>query len=197
MRALWVDAGKEADYVKAKRESMTALYFAVSDPIQDTNRRVLDAKAKGYAPGVYMAWNWPEYANLSGLLMAEKVNGYVSQLSVPVKVQFDIEKHDPGLILSCLQRWRQLQPKTDTSWTMEGHQGGWMLSDFVKVVVQLKVRVVPQCYEFDMSRLWDTLEMARDLTKRGFPDSLVSPFHDAARLPAWWQGFAFIQHRLP
>jgi hypothetical protein len=48
-----------------------------------------------------------------------------------------------------------------------------------------------------MTKTFDTLAMARDLTKRGFPDGLVTPFYDAARLPEYWDGFAFTMGRLP
>jgi hypothetical protein len=43
----------------------------------------------------------------------------------------------------------------------------------------------------------DTLVAARDLTKRGLPDGLITPFYDAARLPYAWDGFAFTMGRLP
>lgn len=200
MRALWVDAGNDANWEKAHRERFTALYYAITDPVADVRRRIAETVAHGYKPGVYMAWNWPEFANLSGVDWAERMHAMVAvveQSGVTVKVQFDIEAHDAIQIRGCLTRWRALRPKADTSWTMEGHQGGWMQPDFVKAIVAARVRVVPQCYRADMTNTWDTLEMARDLTKRGFPDALISPFHDAARLPDWWEGFAFTQGRLP
>jgi hypothetical protein len=37
----------------------------------------------------------------------------------------------------------------------------------------------------------------RDLTKRGFPESSVSMFYDAAQLGVGWDGYAFTQGRLP
>jgi hypothetical protein len=48
-----------------------------------------------------------------------------------------------------------------------------------------------------MTQVWDTLAAARDLTKRGFLDAIITPFYDAAKLPEYWNGFAFTQGRLP
>lgn len=200
MRSLWVDAGNDCDWARAHAHKMTALYYPVNDPIADVKRRVAETKAHGYTPGVYMAWNWPEFAGLSGVDMAEKMHSLVASVEaggIAVKVQFNNELHDPTLIRGMLSRWRALRPTKDTSWTMEGHQGAWMTPEFVKAIVAARIRLVPQLYNFDMTQIWDSLAMARDLTKRGFPDSLVSPFYDAAHLPHWWDGFAYTQGRLP
>lgn len=175
---------------------MTALFFPVSDPVIDVRRRCQQAKVLGYAPGLYMAWNWSEFDGLDGTTMADKMHGLVAGVNAATKVQFNIELHDPELIADCLERWRALNPKTDTSWTMEGFQGGWMTPEFVKRVLACKVRLVPQAYTGPMAAT-DTLAVARDLTKRGIPDSIISPFYDAAKLPLYWDGFAFTQGRLP
>ena len=196
MRCLWVDEGLDADFLKAKREQMTALFLPISDPIVDLTRRANEIRANNYAAGAYMAANWPMFFGMDGKTTAEYMHSRVAQIGGKLKVQFDIERHDGQYILDVLTRWRALNPTVDTSWTMEGHQGQWMTSDFVKAIVIAKIRVVPQAYGSDMTP-WCPLEMARDLTKRGFPDALVSPFHDAARLPKWWTGFAFTQARLP
>lgn len=201
MRSLWSDAGHEPDLVKAKREGMTALYLPISDPMPDLQRRANDIRAAGFACGVYMAHNpeWPQFWGISGPAIADKMHSLVAQVGGKVKVQFDYEQHTPAdyvQILGMLSRWRALNPKSDTSWTFEGHQGNTMTEGFVADIIRLHVRVVPQCYGADMTP-WCPLEMARDLTKRGFPDALISPFHDAAKLPKWWQGFAFTAQRLP
>jgi hypothetical protein len=202
VRALWTDAAQEPDLVKAKREGMTALYLPISDPMPDLQRRADTIRGAGFACGVYMAHNpqWPQFWGISGPAIADKMYALVSQVGGKLKVQFDYEQHEPNdyvQIEGMLKRFRALEPKTDVSWTMEGHQGATMNAAFVQGVLNAKVRVVPQCYDAPMANVWCPLEMARDLTKRGFPDALVSPFHDAARLPKWWQGFAFTQQRLP
>lgn len=196
MRALWVDAGSDPDFVKAQTQRITALFFPITDGVATLRRRIDLSKAMGYAPGVYMAWNWPTFDGLSGTAMAERMYTLVAALTRKVKVQFDIELHDPDLIADCLERWRALNPGFDTSWTMEAFQGGWMTTDFVDRVKAAKVRLVPQAYTGNMLAI-DPLATARDLTKAGFPDGLVSPFYDAAALPLYWDGFAFTQGRLP
>lgn len=197
MRALLVDAGNDPDWEKVKQYRITALYFPISDSVEDVARRVGDSLAHGCAGGVFMAWNWDEFEGLDGASIAERVHFKVFALGVRVKVQFDIEAHDPELVATCLERYRALNPKVDVSWTCESMQGGWMTPEFVQRVVNAKVRVVPQCYAGAMIPV-DSLAAVRDLTKRGFPDALVSPYYDAEILDRllFWDGFAFTQGRL-
>lgn len=199
MRATWVDAGNDPDWTRLSAHRITAVFLPVSDPAIDVKRRLSAAKTRGYATGLYMAWNWDEFDGLDGASVAEWMHTLVSERTpagMNVKTQFDIEEHDPEFVASCLERWRALRPKQDTSWTFESFQGGWMTPEFVTRVVNAKTRVVPQCYAGAMLPV-DTLAAARDLTKAGFPDSLISPFYDAADLPLYWDGFAFTMGRLP
>lgn len=202
MNYLWVDSGVAPDYAKGLRQQIDGYFF---DMFNVTKAELQEVKARGLAVGVYMASNWPQFQGATGPQIANIVNQQVRSLQWGTgngtpKVQFDMEEHtEVGYerIASCLEEWRRLQPKRDTSWTMEGHQGGSMSKSFVTRVLGCRVRVVPQCYDAPMAHAWCPLEMARDLVRAGFPDSLISPFHDAARLPQWWQGFAFTQNRLP
>ena len=202
MKAVWVDAGQDADWGKAQKHKLTALFYPITDPIGDLKRRVSDTNVRGYAAGVYMAWNWPQFSGLTGIGMAEMMHSLVASVEqggVPVKVQFDYEDHDPVQIRGMLARWRALRPKQSTSLTIEGHQGGWMTVEWVQAIIKLKVRMVPQLYNGAMDEHYDSLYCVRDLTSRGFPDSLVSPFYDAARVEGLlgWSGWAFTQNRLP
>ena len=199
MRALWIDAGNDPDWAKIQSHGMSALYFPVSDPAPDVKRRLNDARGRGFAVGVYMAWNWPQFAGKSGTDMAEAMHLLCTSVSPfgALKVQFDIEEHNPALIESCLTRWRALRPKQDTSWTLESFQGGWMTPDFVAKIIELRVRVVPQFYGGQMEPFAQDMAL-RDLTRRGFPEALVTGFYDAASLPLYmWDGFAFTMGRLP
>jgi hypothetical protein len=215
MRACWIDASNDADWAKMAANSMTALYYPVSDPIEDVRRRISDTKAHSYVPGVYMAWNWPAFDGLAGVDMAELMHSLVAQIEQgigPVKVQFDYEAHTPVQIRGMLSRFRALRPKQDISWTMEAFQGSWMTVEFVQALIALKVRIVPQLYRHpasgkDMADKDDYKDLLseqiaqdvalKDLLKRGFPFQSVSGFYDAAALPAWWDGFAFTMGRLP
>lgn len=200
MRAVWVDSGNDAHWEKLARHAITWVYYPANDPIPDLRRRLNDTKARGLRGGLYSAWNW--WPSEDGAGYAETMHERVLKVAPDAtnswpKIQLDDETHDPDRILRMLKRWRELRKNTDTSWTFECMQGGWMDPPFVEEVVARKVRLAPQCYLGDMSAVFDTLEVARDLTKRGFPDSLISPFYDAARLPLEWQGFAFTMGRLP
>lgn len=195
-RFLWVDANNEGDWVKAQTHRFTGLFYAVTDPPAVLNAKLVQTRARGYAAGVYMAWNWPQFDGLDGASLAERMHTQCAPLTGPYKVQFDIEEHDPDLIVACLERWRALNPRGDTSWTMESMQSGWMDSEFVKSVVDCKVRVVPQCYTGPMLPVCPRAACNR-LEDIGFPRSIVSPFYDAAKLPLYWDGFAFAQGRLP
>jgi len=152
-----------------------------------------------------MVTNWPQFIGKTPKQIAAIVNAEYTRLFIPgLKVQFDMEEHDlrpevddPNKIASTLEEWRLFRPWTGTSWTMEANQGGWMSPNFVKRILTCRVRLVPQCYNGAMTEVWDTLTYARDLTERGFPDSSISPFYDAAKLPVGWDGFAFTMGRLP
>lgn len=198
MKAVWVDAGNDPHWERIIKHGITRLYFPVSDPTADVSRRLADVKARGLIGGLYSAWSWYD---TDGAGYAEATNKRVLEIAPNAtnawpKIQLDDEEHDPDRIIRLLRRWRQLRPNTDTSWTLEVFQGGWMPPSFVEEVVRLKIRVVPQCYLGDMQPVC-TLAGARDLTVRGFPDSLITPFYDAARLPIGWDGFAFTMGRLP
>lgn len=200
IRYLWVDEGSSPDYVKGDKEGINGYFLSIREA---TKANLQAISQRNLACGVYLAYNdsWLEFYGLSGKELAEKVHAMLQLLSWSTvskpKVQFDLEMQNPTLIGDCLTHFRKLQPSRDVSWTMEGHQGGWMTPSFVSRIRLAKVRVVPQCYDAPMENVWDTLEMARDLMRKGFADSMISPFHDAAKLPKWWQGFAFTQARLP
>lgn len=196
MRAVWIDEGATPDWPRLDRNGITWIYVSVRDP---RARAILDdTLSRGFKGGVYAAWSWwdcsgPRFAEI----VDEKLKAIypLARATFP-KVQLNDETHDPARIVGMLQRWRDLRPSTDTSWTMEGMQGGWMGPEFVQSVLASKVRLVPQAYLGQMEPL-DTLAVARDLTARGFPDRIISPFYDAKNLPGEWSGWAFTQGRLP
>ena len=204
MKSLWVDAGNDPDWAKVESHQITHLFFALYDP-RVTRSYLSDVAAKGYGTGVYVVSTsdsnsaWAEFGP-AGKSFADKVSAKVTPLIVSPskpKVQLDMEEHDAVRVLEALEQFRMLHPKQDVSWTMEAGQGGWMTPEFVDAVLKCKVRLVPQCYNGAMTEVWDALTFARDLTKRGFPDSIISPFYDAAHLPVGWDGFAFTMGRLP
>ena len=202
MRALWVDSGNDPDFGKAVANGIDTFYFAMFDP-RVTKAYLENLVGQGYKVGVYMASNWEQFSGANGSGIASIVTNRVRQIAGTKKpahdfpkVQFDLEEHDPEKIALCLERWRASLPYQDTSWTMEGFQGGWMTDDFVKRVLACRVRVVPQAYIGNMEESAADMVL-RDLLRRGFPENVVSLFYDAKRLPVGWDGFAFTQGRLP
>ncbi len=196
MRYVWTDAGDDPDFNVGNRHGIDGYYFPMFDDLT-TRERLEDCKGRGYAVGLYIAWNWPQVKNSSptevaSIMSEEYKRCYVAGL----RMQYNDESHEPDKILTVLRAWRNLRSTVGTSWTMEGMQGGWMSKAFAAAVMNLKIRLAPQLYNGAMTQVWDSLAAQRDLTKRGFADLLISPFYDAAKLPHYWNGFAFTMGRL-
>lgn len=200
MRAVWVDEGNGPNWDKIHRNNITWVFVSLEDTrVTQHLQEILD---HGFKAGVYAAWNW--YPNLSGAEFATRVHTRLKAVWPQAtngfpKVQLNDETHDPARIVGMLRQWRKHRPGTDTSWTLEGMQGGWFTPELVQTVITSRVRVVPQAYYGSMApgQVYDSLATARDLTKRGIPDKMISPFYDGAQLPAFWEGWAFTQGRLP
>jgi len=204
MRFIWVDAGNDADWGKLATHGINGAFYALSDPPADLRRRLTETKKRGMAAGLYSAWNWwgldtsdgRAYAEATHERVVEVCEGLAGVSNSYPKVQLDNEDHRPDVILAMLRRWRELQPKRDTSWTLESGQGGWMTVEFTAEVVRLRVRVVPQSYTGPMARVESDFTL-RDLLRRAYPESSISLFYDAAALGVNWDGFAFTMGRLP
>lgn len=202
MKAVWVDEGNDCDYGTITKHGIKWLFYALTERDPRVTSEYLQQQVnRNYQVGVYTAWNWSEFAG-TGTEYAQKTFNLLKKRvpnlkpSFP-KVQLNMELHDPQYVIDMVVQWRKLAPNQDTSWTFEGHQAGWMSDNMVKAVKDAKIRLVPQLYSGDMSRVYDSLAECRSLVKRGFPEASVSPFYDAAQLPEWWDGFAFTMGRLP
>lgn len=209
MNAIWIDEGNDPQWEKLEAYGIDAVYFSLKDPrvtrqylVNAANHPTRSTVSGKMGVGVYVVSGWGGWGYGSELARrtfdaVRKLESSRKDVNFP-RVQFDMEEHDPGSILETLETWRGLPQMKyhSTSWTMEVMQGGWMSPEFVKRIIELKVRVVPQYY-------WGLMEPfaadvgLKDLLKRGFPESLVTGFYDAANLPVGWDGFAFTQGRLP
>lgn len=197
-RACWIDFGNDPSYAQLQTHGITEAVFDIRDP-RLTKTYLAQVQAKGLKPGVYAAWNWPETKALDGPGFADWVDAKLKALNISQNVplvHLNDETHDPVRIVHMLFRWRALRPKKRTLWSCEGAQGGWMTPDFVSDVRKCNVTVGVQLYNGAMTEVWDSLEIARDLTSRGFLNHEIAPFHDASRLPGYWSGTAFTQGRL-
>jgi hypothetical protein len=200
MRAVWVDRGNVPNWDLLRKHHITWVFIGLDEPQAFVAKQVAEIKARGLVAGVHAAWNW--YPGLSGAAFADKVDALV-RAAVPAatplhpRAQINDETHDPARIVAVLRRWRQLRPTTATSWTCEGHQGGWFTPELVKTIVETKTRVVPQAYTGPMVPT-DALAAVRDITKRGVPDSMVTPMYDGKTVTTpYAQGWFFTQGRMP
>lgn len=194
MRYVWVDAGNDPNYTKGDQHGITGYFMPMFDA-RTTRAKMQEIKGRGKAAGIYFGHGW--YGAITPQQMVDKAVAEYNRVSVPgLRVMFNIEHHDPEYIAQVLERWRKVKPTVGTSWSPEGMQGGWMSPDFVSRVLACRTRVVPQCFVGNMARRESDMVL-RDLTKRGFPESSVSIFYDAAQLGVDWNGYAFTQGRLP
>lgn len=193
LRALWVDENNDAELDRIKPFGFTRLYFSARDT------RVTDVflsyyVKKGYKVGIYRDALWDGYPEPEK--WADMLDADVKRLgNIAPRVLVDIERHDPGWVVKFLRRWRALQPTVPTAWTMEGYQGGWMVS-IKPDILKAHIRLVPQCYMGNMTP-YNVNEVIQDLVKRGFAFSTISPMHSAQALPIGWSGFVFRQGLLP
>ncbi len=204
-RAIWIDAGNDANAPKLHAAGIDAAYFDIRDP-RITYDYLRGVVAQGFTAGVYAVASW--YPALSGSAFATAVSHRLDAIleSKPGDPAFpmvclDIEKDDVrGYVLPALAQWRRHRPKRVTDLTIEGHKGGiFSPSDVIQVVAKVRY-TVPQCYNGAMSQVWDTYAMTCNLVAAGFPVAGICPFYDAAHLPDYWgipAGYAFTQGRLP
>lgn len=197
MRACWVDANNDADYVRLHEHGITEPIYDIRDS-RITKAYLDNVGNLGFQPGVYAAWNWPETKDLSGAEFAEWVDAKVKPLHRSAtfpSVHLNDETHDPVRIISLLERWRQLRPSKRTVWTLEGMQGGLFSKAQAKAINATNVIYGPQCYTGQMARM-ESATVVLDLVTHGFLASRIQPFLDAAALGNWWEGTAYTQGRL-
>jgi hypothetical protein len=209
MRFVWTVAGDDPDIGNCKAHGVDGYFAPLFDSLTTSAYLRMLRDQGGGAYGLYLGHNW--FPGDSPEQLAQRVNSeYVALGVLGTRVMFNLEEHDSEKIARVLEEWRRLQPKVNTSWSPEGMQGGWMgpvvtaptagallpPSYFVQRILACRVRVVPQAFVGNMARRESDVVL-RDLTRRGFPESIVSIFYDAAQLGADWDGYAFTEGRLP
>lgn len=207
MRYVWADATDDPSWGNVEKAGANGIFVPMFDPLYDRQFLQTEVRGRGYAAGIYLGAGWlPIDTAARRAELVQKVHEQFQSRFVPgLKVMFNLEEHQPGHIIDVLERWRELHPTVGTSWSMEPNQGGWMGPDvtkggkapssFVQRVIKTKVRLVPQLFFGGMAPAGEEAVMW-DVAKRGFPASIISPFYDAARLPADWDGYAFTAGRL-
>ena len=195
MRFVWVDEGQSPDYTKGDKHGVTGYFL----PMFSTEpRQLAEIKNRGKVAGLYYAWSWKEVDGLSPEETAAKVAAEYKRCFVPdLRLQHDNERHNASEITRLLLESRRLLPTAGTSWTLEGHQAGWFDGPLINAIIKTKTRVVPQLYNGQMTVHYDSLAEVRKWIAYGVPEGMVSPFYDAARIPAFAEGYLFTQGRLP
>lgn len=193
MRFIWTDAGDDPSWGIGDLHRIDGYFAPLFDPLTPA---VLDeAGDRGHVQGVYFGTSWRP--GVSCVEIAREVSAEYKLLGIPgLRVMFNWEQHDPEDIADGLEEWRRLRPKVATSWSPEGMQGGWMTPEFVARVLACRVRVVPQCYSGPMIRRESDV-VKSNLIRRGFPETSISCFYDAAQLGLDWDGYAYTMGRLP
>ena len=203
MRFAWTVAGDDPDWEGSlRRHSITGLFAPLWDGLT-TKAYLREFQSRGYIAGVYLGHNW--FPGESAVQQARRVSAEYKRLTLStvnspavrgVRVMLNWEQHDPEDIARGLEEWRRLQPKVETSWSMEGMQAGWMPDSFIQRVIACRVRWVPQTFWGDMRPIAAD-QVLRNLTRRGVPENVVSLFYDGANLADRWDGYVFTAGRLP
>jgi hypothetical protein len=209
MRALWIDEGAVvnwttiAHYFPAFTAPRSRLYLSPRDP-RTSFALLEEIRARGYDAGLYRATTWD--AELDPAAWARLLSGNWSKLGGQdrfLPVQANIEKeHGLDWVEAFLIAWRKLRPGLETSWALEGFQGGWIERIRLQVL-ESRVRLAPETYGGrmdDPAQQWDVWGTVKDLVDHGFPANRIDPFLDGRRLDPTkrgWDGFVFTQARLP
>lgn len=193
-----MDAHNGPDDAKLHVAGVTYPYFDIRDSLLTPGWLDSVKATGGYAGvGFYVAASWENWTPAEMATYTDKELKSIGW-SGNAPICFDVEVD--GLASYCLelmQVWRSLRPKRITDLTIEGHKGGVFGPGQLLRLAGLVRYVVPQCYNGDMTEVWDTYAMSADLYDAGLPFHSIRPFYDAAHLPEWWSGYAFTQGRLP
>lgn len=198
MRFLWVDRDQEPDFRKGDGVAGERINGYFLDMRSATTTDLTNVRSRNRVAGIYAVTSWDDFKGEAPDTIVARVVARYQALNVPMlRLQWDIELHDPDFVREILMETRRRLPQVGLSWTLEPRQGGWIDPRLVNVIAATRTRVVPQLYPGDMRFQYDSLYVVRNLTSRGIPDAAISPMYDAAALPAGWDGYAFTQGRLP
>lgn len=208
MRVCWLNLGEAPDYPKLFRYEVEILSFDIRDPILGAidGRHYLDTVTERMTtkPRLYIVQSWfPELGPEAFARKADQLLKQVAWKGNPA-LEFDIEKGAPltdstyvDFVVRALQEWRRIRPTRETSYTLEGFQGGLFNGRYGSVLeIASKVsHIVPQCYQGDMTP--HEAGVVQNLVDYGFPAQKVLPFLDARITQSPWEGWLFNQSRLP
>ncbi len=194
VRFLLVDKGQSPDFEKGDRAGITGYFLDIRSA---TQHDLLEIRKRQHIPGVYANPVWDDAPDAPDALVAWAVKLFRGFGVSNLRLQWDIEVHDADYISDVLWASRHALPQVGTSWTLEPQQGGWFTTQLLEAIRGTRTRAVVQLYNGAMTTHYDSWGQVARMIDKGIPAAQVSPFYDAAALPAGWNGYAFTQGRLP
>lgn len=218
MRFAWTVAGDDPDFANGDANGIDGYFYPMKDILTSTEEvGKAAAWGGGRAIGIYMGHNWfPGSSPTQLATIADQEYRLITKngtVNKKLRVMFNIEDHNPDFIANTLEQFRAWHPYVGLSFSPEGMQGGWMgpelrpgeipaYGSFVYRLLAARVRIVPQGFWGASGTIqgdWAHDQVLRDLTRRGFPESSVSIFHDGATIGKKRdaEGYVFTMGRLP
>lgn len=217
MRAVWIDAGSDPDTTRLAHFNIRRAYFpshVESGGAWVRNPRLTADYLYGPAPerrggwnaavgsvGLYLGSSWPMFISPAGL--AYELNLVLTAIGADGRhcaVHVNREQHDFDLV-TFLDVWRRVRPNRETSWVIEGMQGGRLTPAEVRAInADTNLTVLAESFYDDANgsmRPFDPDRVRCDLIDYGIQRQRAVVMYDAAHLNDRWDGCAFTQGRLP
>jgi hypothetical protein len=216
MRAVWIDEKDNPDGNRLYPRLIKRAYFAAA--VYDTQTRewepntrltktyLYGADGKGGwraaigGVGIYRAGNW--LPQLNEIDLAQQLDADLVRIgadNMQCAVHVNAEAHDFDIVRFLLE-WRDLRPARDTSWVIEGMQGGRLSSAVVAAINRdPNLTVLAESFYDAGGQVmlpYDPDRVRADLIDAGLQRQRAVVMYDAAHLQDHWDGCAFTQGRL-
>lgn len=217
VRAVWIDQGSDPRGDLRSRFGIRRVYFPSHVEVSGEwmrNPRLTADYLYGPAPlrrggweaaiggvGIYFGSSWPIFTTprtLAGELdvMLELIGADGRRCAV----HNNREAHDFDLV-AFLDKWRELRPTRETSWVIEGMQGGRISAAQRRAINgDPNLTVLAEAFYDEAGRSMLPIDPDRvrcDLIDYGIQRQRAVVMYDAAHLQDRWDGCAFTQGRLP
>jgi hypothetical protein len=217
MRAVWVDAGDDPHMVTLQRWLIRRVYFP--SHIEQNGAWIRNPRLNAtylYGPppvrnagwraavgsvGIYFGSSWPIFTTPADL--ARELDALLTLIGADNRacaVHVNREQHDFDLVMFLFE-WRGLRPTRETSWVIEGMQGGRLSREQVDAINRdPNLTVLAEAF-YDAGGQtmlpFDPDRVRCDLIEYGIQRQRAVVMYDAAHLQDRWDGCAFTQGRLP
>lgn len=217
MRAVWIGDGAEPNAGRLQRYGIRRAYFPSHIADGHVWRRNPELNADylyGPAPdrkagwnaaiggvGIYFGSSWPVFTHPADL--ARELDAVLVQIGADRRrcaVHVNREQHDFDLV-AFLHEWRALRATRETSWVIEGMQGGRITPEQLRAINgDPNLTVLAEAfYDANGQTMlpYDPDRVRSDLIDYGIQRQRAVVMYDAAHLNDRWDGCAFLQGRLP